>query len=634
MAASWAKNNLDSKAPPVFSFTYDGKPSNELIKTWRVKRSTKKLDRRRSQQTVTYTDPKTGLEVRCVSVQYRDYPTVEWTVYLKNTGTADTPIIKGIQGLDLRLTNPTGDFLLHHSIGSPGLANDFQPLETLLGPNAEKRITAAGGRPTSSDMSYFNVEYAGQGMIIAVGWPGQWAATFQRDASNGLRIRAGQELTHLKLHPGEEIRTPLIVLQFWQGDDWIRSQNIWRRWMIAHNLPRPGGKVIPTHYATCWGGLTPRADDLISNIEGWIRTGIKLDYFALDTGWFPNKGEWTNTGTWAYDKTRFPRGIREVSDVAHSNGVKFVLWFEPERVAKGTWLDLRHPDWLLTDPIGTPDWPITGKLLNLGNPEALEWLTNHIDSFMKEQGVDVYRQDFNMEPLNHWRCNDAPDRQGITENKHVVGYLAFFDELLRRDPNRWIDTCASGGRRDDLETLRRAAPLLRSDYVEQYNGHQGHTYGLSLWVPWYGSGTGKTHDTYMNRCSICPAWRIGLDTNSKDLDVAYLRKAVDDFRQVEPYLMGDFYPLTPYSLEDDRWMAWQFDSPEKGGGSVHAFRRDKAAQDWLNVKLHGLDPKATYTLTDLDTGSLGSMSGAKLMQDGLTIRLADPHSAAIIIYAR
>ena len=122
-----------------------------------------------------------------------------------------------------------------------------------------KRITAAGGRPTNSDLPYFNVQWLGQGVIAVVGWPGQWAAEFVRDANQGLQVRAGQELTHFRLHPGEEVRTPLIVLQFWKGDR-IRSQNVWRRWMVAHNLPRPGGQLPPV--AT--GGLqfaSVRGDD-------------------------------------------------------------------------------------------------------------------------------------------------------------------------------------------------------------------------------------------------------------------------------------------------------------------------------------------------------------------------------------
>ena len=37
--------------------------------------------------------------------------------------------------------------------------NDYGPLETALGAGVKKRISAAGGRPTNSDMSYFNLEW-------------------------------------------------------------------------------------------------------------------------------------------------------------------------------------------------------------------------------------------------------------------------------------------------------------------------------------------------------------------------------------------------------------------------------------------------------------------------------------------
>ena len=52
-----------------------------------------------------------------------------------------------------------------------------------------------------------------------------------------------------------------------------------------------------------------------------------------------------------------------------------------------------------------------------------------------------------------------------------------------------IDSCASGGRRNDLETLRRAVPLLRSDYIMEPVGNQCHTYGIAFWYPYYGTGT-------------------------------------------------------------------------------------------------------------------------------------------------
>jgi hypothetical protein len=55
-----------------------------------------------------------------------------------------------------------------------------------------------------------------------------------------------------------------------------------------------------------------------------------------------------------------------------------------------------------------------------------------------------------------------------------------------------MDTCASGGRRIEIETLRRMAPLHRTDWEPSpsYSPAQAHNYGLSLWVPVHGpSGT-------------------------------------------------------------------------------------------------------------------------------------------------
>ena len=71
-----------------------------------------------------------------------------------------------------------------------------------------------------------------------------------------------------------------------------------------------------------------------------------------------------------------------------------------------------------------------------------------------EQGIDLYRQDFNMEPLGFWRNNDPPDRQGITEIRHVEGFLAYWDELRRRHPEMPIDTCAAAAA---ATTWRRSA---------------------------------------------------------------------------------------------------------------------------------------------------------------------------------
>ena len=88
---------------PVFSFIYNEKDSAELLGTWKRHRESRGLDAHRTQRTLTWTDSKTGLEVRKVGIEYDDFPAVEWTVYFKNTGSANTPILKNIQALDVIL---------------------------------------------------------------------------------------------------------------------------------------------------------------------------------------------------------------------------------------------------------------------------------------------------------------------------------------------------------------------------------------------------------------------------------------------------------------------------------------------------------------------------------------------------
>ena len=138
-----------------------------------------------------------------------------------------------------------------------------------------------------------------------------------------------------------------------------------------------------------------------------------------------------------------------------------------------------------------------GGLLNLGDPEARAWLINHVDRTLTEQGIDFYRQDFNMDPLTFWRGADSPDRQGITENLYVQGYLAYWDALRQRHPQLRIDSCASGGRRDDLETVRRAVPLIRSDYLFEPTSQQNHHFMFTQWIPYHGAGYVVGHSVNM-----------------------------------------------------------------------------------------------------------------------------------------
>src|ERR1017187_8597504 len=119
-AAKWTRAHFTSTTAALpFSFTYGGKASAGLLRQWKFQKQSSSLDEYREQETFTYSDPSTHLEVRCVMVRYKDYPSVEWTLYFKNSGTSPTPILENIQALDASIEGDTnGQFRLHYSKGS------------------------------------------------------------------------------------------------------------------------------------------------------------------------------------------------------------------------------------------------------------------------------------------------------------------------------------------------------------------------------------------------------------------------------------------------------------------------------------------------------------------------------------
>lgn len=635
---------------PLFSFIYDGRKLDELLPNWKQERISHKLDKNRTEERVVWTDPVTGLRASCVGIKYNDFQAVEWTVYLENTGRENTPIIEKIEAIAASFQRAQGgEFVLHGNKGDFTTLDSFEPYQLKLDPSSVNHFSPLPGTGKSSGgrkgWPYYNLQMPGGGVFLAIGWPGQWASSFARDAGQSLRIVAGQELTHLYLKPGEKIRTPLIAMVFWKGTNTMDAQNIWRRWMIAHNLPRTAdGSLPPPQIAANTShqfGEMVHANETNQNyfIDRYLAEGMKIDYWWMDAAWYPCGGQWIKTGTWEPDTNRFPNGLRGVSDHAHARGVKTIVWFEPERVGDpDSWLAKNHPEWLLHP--GS-----VGLIFNEGNPSAFHWLTNHIEGLIKSQGIDFYREDMNGDgPCSSWRANDAPDRQGITENFYVQGHLAYWDALRAMNPNLRLDSCASGGRRDDLETMRRAVPLIRSDYLFEPTSQQCQQYGFAAWIPYSGAGYVVGHSAigfnlppeinrYVFRSEMTVALTLSYDMREKDLDYNLARLLYRQLRQVAPNYLGDFYPLTPYSLSNNVWMAWQYDRPKAGEGMVQAFRRPACEFVAARFKLHGLDAKAKYVVTNLDHPH-GSkiMTGDELMSSGLSITINKQPGAAIITY--
>lgn len=667
-AEEWVTSNLGETASAMpFSFKYGDVFSHELMGKWKRIHTSEKLDEYRTKQTVTFTDPDTGLEVRVESVIYRDFPAVEWVLYIKNTGSSDTPILEKILPLNT-LFFPNSLTKLHYARGALCCIDDFAPVEEELKAGKHLHLQPGGGRSSSEIMPFFNLDMGPEGdiamgVVMAIGWTGEWAADFICDNENHLRIQAGMASTHLKLHPSEEIRTPRILMLFWKGEP-IRGNNLLRRFILAHHRPKPEGKpIILPIILSGWGGDT--AESHLGNIQRVIKHELPVSLYWIDAEWFGQRPWHENTGNWTVRKELYPQGFKPIGDMLHDSGRKFLLWLEPQRVCKGTpWHELKNKsDWLLELGNGVPEykqrninWGIPhedprwiiyesrrsqiaedDRLFNMGNPEARKFLTEFLSDKIVEFCLDWYREDFNIAPLEYWQHADTPDRQGIAEIRYIEGLYMMWDELLQRYPHLMIDNCASGGRRIDLESIGRSTALHRTDWAVDSIHAQCHSYGLFHWIPLHMAGRGailKKGNEYEIRSVMTAGLMTQLWEQDDDEMAQDARKILEQYRNIQGFYYGDYYPLMPYSQDNDAWIAWQFDCPEMDAGMVQAFRRERSVDKSACLNLNGLDPDARYMVKNIDTPGAEQIPGSELMEKGLDVHIENCPGAVIITYRK
>lgn len=643
----WIKEHFAKGKIPPFSFNYNEADSKTFITRWAY--SAEKLISNNpdlEKYLFTYYDKNSGLKVKCFVTGFKDFPAVEWVLKFSNTSNRNTPILKKPYVLNyLSACESKGGFILHHANGSNATRSDFIPIDDTLKAGKSIEMMPAGGRSSDNTaLPFYNIESPDDdGIMVAIGWSGKWCSEVLQTSENALSLKAGMERMELTLYPEEEIRTPLVCMLFWKGEDRMTGHNMFRQFILAHHSRQINGHFaeLPLSSFLGRGGPVPCVEACcltelyaLATIERLKQFNIMPEVIWLDAGWYTGSEiSWSNVGSWTVDMDRFPNGLKPVSDAIHAAGAKFLLWFEPERVRAGTLLEKQHSDWLLK---------LKGNqnsLLNLGNKEARLWLTDYITDFLVREEVDYYRQDFNMEPQEFWKANDAPDRIGVSEIRHIEGLYALWDSLLVRFPNLIIDNCASGGRRIDLETISRSSPLWRTDYSEiEPDGYQCHTYGINFYLPL--SGTGNIlSNKYGFRSSMSSSMVLSWDIHSSrlyaDRSFPEMQKYIQGFKRLRPYYYGDYYPLTNTvnMTQDNVWLAYQLNRPGQEDGIIMAFRRKDCPDKSITVKLRGIDEMANYELCDEDSGTKITRIGKELIT-GFTLSLDEKPGSLLIFYKK
>ena len=188
-----------------------------------------------------------------------------------------------------------------------------------------------------------------------------------------------------------------------------------------------------------------------------------------------------------------------------------------------------------------------------------------------------------------------------------------------------------------MESMRRGVPLLRSDSDRTGTALRlSMTSSFNRWIPFCGANSKEKKgeleatgisDPYVWRASYLPALNVDSQfvcDEKQDFDM--LRFGLSEWRRVSPYLLCEFYPLTPWHKEKDTtgFTAFCYYDPEREEGVLLAFRQEKCPVEKLAVRLPFIKKGERYRLSDEDTLEEITCEGAA------SLSFSSPRSARLL----
>lgn len=641
---NWYRRVTENTALFPFSFTYNNTVYSGFDQKF-LKLISKEVKAVGTKETVTFVFEKDVLQITLLCVHDFGYGETEWTVFFENVGSENSGVLFDLKSV-IRFEGASP--LLKGILGDHD--NYYEPychdLSELIHFETYEPL------PTHMVFPYFNLEYGTEGSMLAIGWAGNWSADFEKDGSAAIYTARSTPDICTYLKPSEKIRTALFV----KADYTVRDENYatcyWRSWFINENLPkkdREGNKLLPFSTVCLYGDTgRPNSDGSISedyttykpSLEKLFSEGIKTDFRWIDAGWYaaPDGGsavafdhdrDWYNTlGTWEPDPAKWPdKTLLESTDYAREQGMRTFLWFSPEMVQDIPSLVKNHgykKEWAADFGLyNAEDRWLKWNLNLIGNEDCFNWTTSRIKKVLLENKVDMYREDVNLIYTRHLRLQDRLEghcRSGITELKQVAAHYRLLDEMIETTTSfggcAFFDACAAGGGRNDIESMRRGVPVLRSDRDRTTTATRlSITSSLCRWLPMNGACMREKKyetdvqgytDPYIFRASLLPIMNIdGQFVYAKDeSQFEIIRQGMKIWQRIKPYFLEDFYCHTPWHHREDSsgFTVYSFFDPEKREGVLLAFRQEECKKDTLTLSLPYIDENETFILTDEDSG--------------------------------
>jgi len=264
-----------------------------------------------------------------------------------------------------------------------------------------------------------------------------------------------------QLQPGESFTSVPAAVGTVKGgpDEAFAALNRYRRRLRRPNRDNENLPIIFNDYMNClWAD--PTTEKELPIIDAAAALGC--EYYCIDAGWYTDEEDWFPTiGEWIPSETRFPNGLKEVTDYIRSKGMVPGLWLEIEFVgSKCALVQKVDKRWFFQKHGKILD--LRGRYqLDFRNPEVRAYTRSVIDRLIRDFGIGYFKVDYNCNSYAGTEADSDSLGDGLLE--HNRAYLQWLDDIFAAYPDLVLENCSSGGMRMDYALLSRHTIASSSD---------------------------------------------------------------------------------------------------------------------------------------------------------------------------
>ena len=482
---------------------------------------------------------------------------------------------------------------------------------------------------------YFGIEFSGRvGFdVSAAGQPLQVSVTAGLDPS--------ERDFRSRLAEGERFVTPTVFVGCYRGDVDAGANRL-HRFVATHLRPAASDARYPLVVNNSWGSGMAVDEALARHmIDDSAALGVEL--FHIDAGWFRGVGDWHP------DDKKFPHGLAPVSDYTHGKGMLFGLWVgwtqggtESRGMETMAVTNPQQQDWFTHDyPATWKPADFTGATACLGDAPARDWCLRELRRIVSANKLDLLEHDQVMIVDQCNRTDHSHTASPADIAYHAAeGYYSVYDQLRKEHPALLFEDCVNGGRTVDFGIVRRTHYISITDTYDPMSNRRAF-YDSSYPLPpsmcecYVENKPGPSLATFntMLRSGLMGWCTLMCDTGAWSPQQHHSAKhEIEIYKKwIRPLINhGDLYHISTRP-DDARWDGMEYMDSKTGKGIVFAFRGATAGETSHVFKLKELDRTTSYAIWSED-GSVSPalLSGAKLMDEGLTVKLSEPGASELI----